>query len=194
MDRFERARSVSLRCSSDKKGPVKCIFTALVALAAPSIQAAGIVVTAAHIFHPTKGVMIDTVVIVIGDEGRVQALLSDAGEHAAIPTDAKRFDLGNLTILPVMIDMHVHLSVDLKPSGRGSNIPTISGRSSATSDAAIALDRASDAGQPTRGHYDDIAAVMGDPTKDVRLLEHPVWVIKGGHVVTAPAISSKGGQ
>jgi imidazolonepropionase-like amidohydrolase len=56
----------------------------------------------------------------------------------------------------------------------------------ATSDAAIALDRAGDVGQITPGHYGDIVAVAGDPTKDVRLLEHPVWVIKGGQIVTGP--------
>jgi len=57
----------------------------------------------------------------------------------------------------------------------------------ATSDAAIALNRADDVGQLTPGHYGDIVAVAGDPTKDVRLLQHPVWVLKGGQVVTGPA-------
>jgi imidazolonepropionase-like amidohydrolase len=56
----------------------------------------------------------------------------------------------------------------------------------ATSDAAIALDRADDVGQITPGHYGDIVAVAGDPSKDVRLLEHPAWVLKGGQVVTSP--------
>ena len=57
----------------------------------------------------------------------------------------------------------------------------------ATSDAAVALDRANDVGQLTPGHYADIVAVAGDPLKDVRLLEAPAWVIKGGQVVKAPA-------
>ena len=57
----------------------------------------------------------------------------------------------------------------------------------ATSDAAIALNRADDVGQLTPGHYGDIVAVAGDPTKDVRLLQHPVWVLKGGQIVTGPA-------
>ena len=57
----------------------------------------------------------------------------------------------------------------------------------ATSDAAIALDRVADVGQLTPGHYGDIVAVAGDPLKDVRLLEHPRWVLKGGAVVLAPA-------
>jgi imidazolonepropionase-like amidohydrolase len=57
----------------------------------------------------------------------------------------------------------------------------------ATSDAAIALNRADDVGQITPGHYADIVAVAGDPTKDVRVLEHPLWVLKSGQVVTGPA-------
>jgi imidazolonepropionase-like amidohydrolase len=57
----------------------------------------------------------------------------------------------------------------------------------ATSDAAIALDRANDVGQLTPGHFGDIVAVSGDPSKDVRLLEHPAWVIKGGQVVLSPS-------
>ena len=56
----------------------------------------------------------------------------------------------------------------------------------ATSDAAIALDRVADVGQITPGHFGDIVAVAGDPLKDVRLLEHPTWVIKGGEVAKAP--------
>jgi imidazolonepropionase-like amidohydrolase len=56
----------------------------------------------------------------------------------------------------------------------------------ATSDAAIALNRADDVGQLTPGHYGDIVAVAGDPARDVRLLEHPVWVLKGGEIVTQP--------
>ena len=57
----------------------------------------------------------------------------------------------------------------------------------ATSDAAIALDRVADVGQLTPGHFGDMVVVRGDPLKDVRLLEHPAWVIKGGEVVKAPA-------
>ncbi len=54
---------------------------------------------------------------------------------------------------------------------------------SATTDAAEALGRAGDVGALSPGHYGDIVAVAGDPTKDVRLLEKPVAVIKGGELV-----------
>lgn len=51
---------------------------------------------------------------------------------------------------------------------------------SATKNAAEALGRASDVGALEVGRYGDIVAVAGDPLVDVKLLEHPSAVIKGG--------------
>jgi imidazolonepropionase-like amidohydrolase len=53
----------------------------------------------------------------------------------------------------------------------------------ATLTAAEALDRAKDVGQATPGHYGDLVGVKGDPLTDVTVLEHPVFVMKGGDVV-----------
>jgi imidazolonepropionase-like amidohydrolase len=53
----------------------------------------------------------------------------------------------------------------------------------ATLSAAEALDQTTDVGQIAVGHYGDIVAVDGDPLADVRLLEHPAAVIKGGERV-----------
>lgn len=53
----------------------------------------------------------------------------------------------------------------------------------ATTSAAEALGRTEDVGSLTVGHYGDIVAVKGDPLADVRTLEHPVAVIKGGEPV-----------
>ncbi|WP_423142186.1 amidohydrolase family protein [Parablastomonas sp. CN1-191] len=53
----------------------------------------------------------------------------------------------------------------------------------ATTNAAQALGREADVGSLAPGHYGDIVAVAGDPSADVRLLEHPVAVIKGGELV-----------
>ncbi|WP_372786055.1 amidohydrolase family protein [Phenylobacterium sp.] len=52
----------------------------------------------------------------------------------------------------------------------------------ATLNAAAALDQAKDVGQATAGHYGDLVGVKGDPLADVTLLEHPVFVMKGGVV------------
>ncbi|MFA5968204.1 MAG: amidohydrolase family protein [Sphingomonas sp.] len=51
---------------------------------------------------------------------------------------------------------------------------------SATRNAAEALSRTGDVGAIEVGRYGDIVAVTGDPVGDVRLLEHPSAVIKGG--------------
>lgn len=53
----------------------------------------------------------------------------------------------------------------------------------ATSNAAEALGRSQDVGAIAVGRYADIVAVEGDPLTDIRTLEKPVAVIKGGEVV-----------
>lgn len=53
----------------------------------------------------------------------------------------------------------------------------------ATKSAAEALDRTRDVGAIAVGRYGDMVAVDGDPLQDVRLLEHPSFVMKGGEVV-----------
>jgi imidazolonepropionase-like amidohydrolase len=53
----------------------------------------------------------------------------------------------------------------------------------ATVTAAEALNQAADVGQASPGHYGDLVGVKGDPLSDVTLLEHPVFVMKGGDVV-----------
>lgn len=55
----------------------------------------------------------------------------------------------------------------------------------ATRNAAEALARTGDVGAIAVGRYGDIVAVDGDPTRDVRLLERPAMVIKGGEVIAA---------
>lgn len=53
----------------------------------------------------------------------------------------------------------------------------------ATRNAAQALGREGDVGAIAVGRYGDLVAVDGDPSRDVRLLEKPAVVIKGGEVV-----------
>ena len=55
--------------------------------------------------------------------------------------------------------------------------------SAATKSAAEALDRTADVGAIAPGRYGDMIAVDGDPLGDVRVLEHPGFVMKGGEVV-----------
>ncbi len=53
----------------------------------------------------------------------------------------------------------------------------------ATRNAAQALGRERDVGAIATGHYGDIVAVTGDPLQNVRLLEAPTGVIKGGKLI-----------
>ena len=53
----------------------------------------------------------------------------------------------------------------------------------ATRNAAQALGREGDVGAIGVGRYGDLVAVTGDPTQDVRLLEKPDAVVKGGVLV-----------
>ncbi|WP_309661031.1 amidohydrolase family protein [Sphingomonas sp.] len=57
----------------------------------------------------------------------------------------------------------------------------------ATRSAGEALNRAGDVGTLAVGRFGDIVAVVGDPTRDVSLLEHIDSVIKGGKLVKGAA-------
>jgi imidazolonepropionase-like amidohydrolase len=56
----------------------------------------------------------------------------------------------------------------------------------ATVNAAMALGQPGDVGQATPGHWGDLMGVRGDPLADVTVLEHPVFVMKGGEAVKRP--------
>ncbi len=53
----------------------------------------------------------------------------------------------------------------------------------ATLNASQALGRPGDVGTVAAGRWGDLVGVSGDPLVDVRVLEHPVFVMKGGEVV-----------
>ena len=54
----------------------------------------------------------------------------------------------------------------------------------ATRNSAQALGRDADVGAIAVGRYGDLVAVTGDPTQNVRLLERPDAVVKGGELVS----------
>ncbi len=59
-------------------------------------------------------------------------------------------------------------------------MPALEAIRAATRNAAQALGREGDVGAIEVGRYGDFVAVAGDPLADIRLLEHPATVIKGG--------------
>lgn len=57
----------------------------------------------------------------------------------------------------------------------------------ATVNAAAALGQTGKVGVVKRGAFGDLVGVIGDPTQNVTLLESPVFVMKAGDVIKAPA-------
>lgn len=80
---------------------------ALGLLASTAAQAETVVVTAAHMVDVVAGKTVDNAAVVVTD-GRITAA-GPAGS-VQVPAGAKRIDLGALTLVPGLIDMHVHLT------------------------------------------------------------------------------------
>ena len=55
-----------------------------------------------------------------------------------------------------------------------------------TMNGATLLGMEHDVGSVETGKFADLVAVAGDPLADIKLLQHPVFVMKGGEVVVAP--------
>ncbi len=87
-------------------------ITALL-LAAGSAQADTVVVTADHMIDVIAGRVVDHPQITITD-GRISAVASQGAPAAA---GARHIDLPGMTLLPGLIDMHVHLTSDPLFSG-----------------------------------------------------------------------------
>jgi imidazolonepropionase-like amidohydrolase len=85
----------------------------LLFLAAGSVQADTVVVTADRMLDVVSGHMVEHPQITITD-GRISAVGSTG---ATAPADARHVDLPGITLLPGLIDMHVHLTSDPKFSG-----------------------------------------------------------------------------
>lgn len=72
-----------------------------------------VVVTAAHMIDVLGGRTLDAPQVVIEGE-RIQSV---GHQGDPLPAGARRIDLGNRTLLPGLIDMHVHLTSDPRFSG-----------------------------------------------------------------------------
>ena len=79
----------------------------------PAALAATTVVTAAHMIDVLNGRVIDRPQILITDE----RITSVGRQGDPVPADARPIDLGARTLLPGLIDMHVHLTSDPIYSG-----------------------------------------------------------------------------
>lgn len=68
-----------------------------------------VLVTAAHLLDVRSGRMLDAPAVLVHD-GRIVEVGS--GVPASLPADARRIDLPGMTLLPGLIDLHVHLDSD----------------------------------------------------------------------------------
>jgi imidazolonepropionase-like amidohydrolase len=80
----------------------------LLAAAAAPASAETVVVTADRMVDVLAGKVVEEPVVVITD-GRIASVVGRGGARPAIPAGAKRIDLPGKTLLPGLIDMHVHL-------------------------------------------------------------------------------------
>jgi imidazolonepropionase-like amidohydrolase len=87
----------------------------LLAAAAPA-AAETVVVTADRMIDVLAGRVVEEPVVVITD-GRIASVAGRGGARPAIPEGARRIDLPGKTILPGLIDMHVHLDSNPRYGG-----------------------------------------------------------------------------
>jgi imidazolonepropionase-like amidohydrolase len=84
------------------------VGAALLCAAAP-VAAETVVITAARMLDVEAGRLVANPVVVVTD-GRISSVATRGGGEANLPAGATRIDLGDVTILPGLIDMHVHLA------------------------------------------------------------------------------------
>ena len=78
--------------------------------AAHALDHGNAVVTAARMLDVRSGRMLHDVTVQIED-GHIKQVVQGAG-NSAVMTDRPHYDLGDMTLLPGLIDMHVHLDSD----------------------------------------------------------------------------------
>lgn len=153
------------------------------ALSASAFAADTVVVTAARMIDVASGRVVDRPQVVITD-GRITAV---GHQGDAVPADARRIDLGARTLLPGLIDMHVHLTADPTISGyRGleftDNFWTVVGVANAKKTVEAGFTTVRNVGS---SNYDDVALKQA--------IEH--GYVPGPRIVPATyAIGATGGH
>jgi imidazolonepropionase-like amidohydrolase len=91
------------------------LLAAVAAILAPLPAQAATVVTAARYLDVNTGRYVDNPAILVGDDGRIQQIGNLASMQ--LPAGTKHIDLPSETLLPGLIDMHVHLDADATIGG-----------------------------------------------------------------------------
>src|ERR1043165_399691 len=87
---------------------LKYLLGLLLALIPAAANAETVVVTADRMIDVLAERVVDEPVVVITD-GRIVSVVGRGGARPVIPAGARRIDLPGMTLLPGLIDMHVHL-------------------------------------------------------------------------------------
>jgi imidazolonepropionase-like amidohydrolase len=94
----------------------KTMLAAFLLAGAVPAAAETVVVTAARMIDVLAGRVVEEPVVVITD-GRISSVVGRGRGRPNIPADAKRIDLPGKTLLPGLIDMHVHLDSNPRYGG-----------------------------------------------------------------------------
>lgn len=140
--------------------PASLLFAAALAAILPApAMARTVVVTAAHMVDVLSGKRVDDPQVTITD-GRI---VSVGHRGDAVPAGAEKIDLGDRTLLPGLIDMHVHLTADPTLSGyKGleytDNFWTVVGVANARKTVEAGFTTVRNVGS---ANYDDVALKQG---------------------------------
>jgi len=126
------------------------------------VRADTVVVTADHLLDVATGRLVDHPQITITD-GRIAVIEAGTSATAAVPAAARRVDLPGLTLLPGLIDMHVHLTGDPRYGGyRGleftDNFWTVVGVANAKKTLEAGFTTVRNVGS---ANFDDVAIKQG---------------------------------
>ncbi|MFL5402945.1 MAG: hypothetical protein ACJ8BF_09030, partial [Gemmatimonadales bacterium] len=83
------------------------LILACLMVAYPAAAQQVTVVRAARMLDVVKGEMVQPAIVVVAD-GKIQSIGS-----ADVPANARTIDLGDMTLLPGLIDAHTHLTSDI---------------------------------------------------------------------------------
>jgi imidazolonepropionase-like amidohydrolase len=139
--------------------PLSALLAGVLLLAPVPALARTVAVTAAHMIDVIGGRTVDNPQVIVTD-GRITAV-GKRGDP--VPAGAETIDLGQRTLLPGLIDMHVHLTSDPTLSGyRGleftDNLATVIGVANAAKTLDAGFTTVRNVGS---GNYDDVALKQG---------------------------------
>ncbi|MDP1739118.1 MAG: amidohydrolase family protein [Caulobacter sp.] len=157
---------------------------ALAVLSAGAVQAKTVAVTAARLLDVVSGKYVELPVVIITD-GRITAVGPQGS--VSIPADAERIDLPGQTLLPGLIDMHVHLDSNPRYGGYSSLVFT---------DSFWAVIAVPNAAATLNAGFTTVRNVGADRYNDVALKQAvDEGLIPGPRIIPAGyAISAMGGH